>query len=253
MNITFNEKVVLVTGASTGIGRATAIQFAKSGASVVVNYNSSKDKAKQVVNYITEQGGKAIDVQADVSKADQVDKLVQKSLDAFGKIDILVNNAGSLIQRQAMEEMTEDLWDKVMNVNLKSAFLCSQAVIPVMKKNNWGRIINVSSIAARNGGGPGAGHYSTAKGGMLTFTKSLAKELAKTPITVNGIAPGVISTPFHDRFSTTETREKFKQTIPLGREGRSDEIAFPILFLASDYSSYILGETIEVNGGMLLD
>jgi 3-oxoacyl-[acyl-carrier protein] reductase len=149
--------------------------------------------------------------------------------------------------------MTEDLWDECMNVNIKSVYLCTQAVLPYMKKQGYGRIINLSSIAARNGGGVGATHYSASKAAVLTMTKGLAKELADTGITVNAIAPGVINTPFHDKYSTSELREQFKKLIPLAREGEAEEIAYAILFLASDYANFILGETIEINGGQLMD
>lgn len=254
MDIRFDGKVVIVTGASLGIGSATGLEFARSGASVIVNYNRSEAAAKDVIDKIKSEGGTAFAVQADVSKARDVERLVRTTLNTYGnRIDILVNNAGSMIERRPQVDMTEELWDECMAVNLKSVFLCSHAVIPIMKENGSGRIINVSSIAARNGGGPGAGHYSAAKGGVLTFTKSLAKELANTGITVNGVAPGVIGTPFHDKFSSRDVRESFKKVIPLGREGKPEEIAYAILFLASDYASFILGETIEINGGHLMD
>ena len=149
--------------------------------------------------------------------------------------------------------MTEDLWDECMAVNVKSVYLCTQAVLPYMKKQGHGRIINLSSIAARNGGGIGVTHYSSSKAAVLTMTKGLAKELADTGITVNAIAPGVINTPFHDKYSPRELREQFKKLIPLAREGEAEEIAYAILFLASDYANFILGETIEINGGQLMD
>ena len=254
MNIQFKNKVAIVTGASLGIGKETALGFAKAGASVVVNYFQSKESANQIVEKIKSVGGNAVAVQADVSKSEDVDRLINTTQDTFGeKIDILLNNAGSLLERRTMQDMTEELWDKTMDVNLKSVFLCCNAIIPIMKRQKYGRIINISSIAARNGGGVGATHYSAAKSAVLTFTKGLAKELANTGVTVNGVAPGVIATPFHDKFSTKEIREGFKKMIPLGREGTPEEVAHVILFLASEFSSYILGETIEVNGGMWMD
>jgi 3-oxoacyl-[acyl-carrier protein] reductase len=254
MDIRFDNKVVLVTGASLGIGAATAIEFAKSGARVIVNYKTSEKEAMAVVKEIESAGGSAVAVRADVSKADEVKRLVEITADTFGsRIDILVNNAGSLLERRTIEKMTEDLWDECMNVNIKSVYLCTQAVLPYMKKQGYGRIINLSSIAARNGGGVGATHYSASKAAVLTMTKGLAKELADTGITVNAIAPGVINTPFHDKYSTSELREQFKKLIPLAREGEAEEIAYAILFLASDYANFILGETIEINGGQLMD
>lgn len=253
MDIRFDNKVVVVTGSSSGIGKATALEFAKSGANVVVHYNLNSKGADEVVSEIEKIGRKAIGIGGDLGIKKNVDKLISETLKSFGKIDILVNNAGTLVERKSIEEMGEELWDRVMDVNLKSAFLCCNAVIPIMKKIGWGRIINVTSIAARNGGGFGAGAYSTSKAGVLTLTKSLAKELAGTGILVNAVSPGVISTPFHDEYSTTESRKMMANNTPLKREGRSEEVAYPILFLASDYASFIIGETLEINGGLLMD
>ncbi len=254
MDIRFDDKVALITGASLGIGAATAIEFAKAGARVIVNYKSSEKEALEVVKKIESTGGSAVAVKADVSKADDVKRLVQTTVDTYGsRIDILVNNAGSLLERRRIEKMTEDLWDECMAVNVKSVYLCTQAVLPYMKKQRYGRIINLSSIAARNGGGIGVTHYSASKAAVLTMTKGLARELADTGITVNAIAPGVINTPFHDKYSPRELREQFKKLIPLAREGEAEEIAYAILFLASDYANFILGETIEINGGQLMD
>ena len=254
MNIRFDDKVVLVTGASTGIGAATAIEFGKCGASVIVNYKRSGEAAGKVVDTIRQSGGKAVAIQADVSHADQVKSLVSETQAAFnGKIDVLVNNAGSLLERRSLSEMSEDLWDNCFTLNAKSVFMVSQAVLPVMKKHNFGRIINVSSIAARNGGGQGAGHYSAAKAAVSCYTKSMAKELAGSGITVNGVAPGIINTPFHSKFTSDELRENLRKNIPLGREGTAQEIAYTILFLASTYSEYIIGEMVEINGGLLMD
>lgn len=253
MNIRFDDKVVVVTGSSSGIGRATALEFAKSGANVVVHYNSNKNGADAVVSEIEKIGQKSIALGGDLALKKNVDKLMKQTLDAFDTIDVLVNNAGTLVERRSIETMDEQLWDKVMDVNLKSAFLCSHAVIPTMKAKGWGRIINVTSIAARNGGGFGAGHYSTAKAGVLTLTKSLAKELAGTGILVNSVSPGVITTPYHDEYSTSEARKMFANNTPLKREGLPEEVAYPILFLASEQASFIIGETIEINGGLLMD
>jgi NAD(P)-dependent dehydrogenase (short-subunit alcohol dehydrogenase family) len=253
MKICFDNKVVLVTGASTGIGAATAVEFGKSGAKVVVNYFNSKQAAESVVEKIKEAGSKAIPVKADVTQKNEVDKLVKATLDAFGTIDILVNNAGGLVGRRSLADMEIDLWRKVLDLNMTTVFLVTHAVLPIMKKQHYGRIINVASIAGRNGGGPGAGHYSATKAALIALTKNLAKEVVGDGILVNAVNPGVITTPFHDKFTAPEVRENFKKSIPLKREGTPEEIAYPILFLASDYARYIVGESIEINGGMLMD
>ena len=253
MDIRFDGQVVLITGASSGIGRATATEFAKSGAKVVVNYHSNEKAAHQVVDQIKADDGEAVAVQADVSNKADVDRLVQAALDAFGRIDILFNNAGSLVERSTIADMSEKLWDDVMDVNAKSVFLCTNAVIPIMKKQGFGKIINMTSVAARNGGGLGAGAYSASKAAVLALTKNLAKELTEYGIWVNGISPGVIATNYHDTFSSTEMRENFKKAIPLHREGKAEEVAWTVMFLASRQADYIVGENIEVNGGLWMD
>jgi 3-oxoacyl-[acyl-carrier protein] reductase len=164
----------------------------------------------------------------------------------------LMNNAGSLIKRTKFEDLDEELWDRVMDVNLKSVYLVTKAVLPLMKEQGKGKIINVTSVAARNGGGIGALAYAASKGGVSTLTRGLAKELVQYHILVNAIAPGVITTPFHDRFSTPEMRKNMISQIPLGREGTPDETIGAALFLASSYADYITGEIIEVNGGQLM-
>jgi 3-oxoacyl-[acyl-carrier protein] reductase len=245
-------KVGLITGASSGIGAATASVLADLGARVAISYHQNEEGAERVRQSIGAAGGKAIAIRADVRRADDIRALVHHASEKLGPIDILVNNAGSLIERQTILEMTAERWDEVMNLNLKSAMLCSQAVAASMIERKTGAIINVVSIAGRTGGGPGAGAYSVAKGGLITFTKSLAKELAPHGIRVNAISPGVIDTPFHEVFSTPEMIRNFVGTIPLGRVGTPRECAKVIAFLASDAAGYVVGETIEVNGGQLM-
>lgn len=245
-------KVALITGASSGIGAATAIVFGELGARVAIGYYHNEQGAETVRDAITTAGGTAITIKADVRQAVDIDLLVKRTTADLGEIDVLVNNAGSLVERQRINEMTEERWDDVMNLNLRSAMVCSRAVLPSMVKRGSGVIVNVSSIAAHTGGGPGAGAYSVAKAGIITLTKSLAKELAPLGIRVNAVSPGVIDTPFHEVFSTPEMIRNFVSLIPLGRIGKPTECATVIAFLASDAASYVVGETIEINGGQLM-
>jgi 3-oxoacyl-[acyl-carrier protein] reductase len=245
-------KTALITGASSGIGAATAIVFSQLGANVAIAYNHNQKGIEDVQRAITAAGGKVVVIQADVRQSSEIISLVTRATDQLGPIDILVNNAGSLVQRMKLLETTEARWDEIMNLNLKSAMLCSQAVAKSMMDRKSGAIINVVSIAGRNGGGPGAGAYATAKGALITLTKSMAKELAPFGIRVNGVSPGVVDTPFHEEFSTPEMVRGFITQIPLGRMGKSAEIAKVIAFLASDAASFVVGETIEANGGQLM-
>jgi 3-oxoacyl-[acyl-carrier protein] reductase len=246
-------QVALITGASSGIGRATAEAMAREGAHVGVNYLKNQKGAEETVEAIRKAGGEALAIRADVTRQSEVHALVAAVRRQWGPIDILVNNAGDLIARRTLANMTEEYWDQIMDLNLKSVFLCTQAVWEEMAGRKSGCIINLTSIAARNGGGLGAAAYAAAKGGVLTYSKGLAKELAPHGIRVNAIAPGVIATPYHERFSPPELMAKFVTNIPQSRVGTSEEVADVIVFLASPAARYILGETIEVNGGMLMD
>jgi 3-oxoacyl-[acyl-carrier protein] reductase len=250
--ISLSNKTALISGASSGIGAATARLFANLGAHVAIGYNRNVQGADQVSESIQQAGGKCITVQAEMLHAVEISRLVDETTEKLGRIDILVNNAGSLVERVTFEKMTEALWDEVMDLNLKSAMLATQAVTPAMIGRKQGTVINIVSIAGRNGGGPGAGAYATAKGGLITLTKAQAKELAPHGIRVNAVSPGVIDTPFHEVFSTPEMIANFVKGIPLGRVGKAEEVANVIAFLASDAASYITGETIEVNGGQLM-
>lgn len=249
----FAEEVAWVTGSSTGIGRAVAEGLAEGGCRVAVHYNRSEDEACKVVKGIESSGGEALLVGGDVADAGEVKRMVAEIEDHFGRLDILVNNAGSLIERRSLEDMTEDLWDRVMDVNLKSVYLCSQAVLPLMKRQGGGRIVNMTSVAARNGGGPGSFAYATAKAGVSNLTRAMAKELVSDGILVNAVAPGIITTPFHEQFTPDDVREKMAGAIPIGREGAPEEVAGAVVFLASPAADYLVGEIIEVNGGLLMD
>jgi 3-oxoacyl-[acyl-carrier protein] reductase len=245
-------KVALVTGASSGIGRATALALGACGARVAINYHRNEAGAEQTRARLAESGALACTIQADVKRSEDVRALVTRAVEELGPIDILVNNAGSLVERLKLLELTEERWDEVLDLNLKSAFLCSQAVAASMIERRGGQIINVSSIAGRNGGALGSIHYSTAKGGLITMTKGLAKELAPYGVRVNAVSPGVIDTPYHEQFSTPEAMRAYVTGIPLARVGRAEEVAKVIVFLASDAASYLCGETIEINGGMMM-
>lgn len=262
----FTGKVVLVTGASSGIGRATAELFGKLGAKVAVTYLHNQAGAEATVAAISatsvgataggvgsvEINEKAIAIQADFTSNSAIQTVVDTVEKRLGKIDILVNNAGSLVERLKTAELTEERWDEVFALNVKSAFFAAQAVIPNMLEKGKGVVVNVTSIAGANGGAPGSIHYSAAKSAMTTMTKGLAKEFASQGIQINAVSPGVIDTPFHETFSTPEAMKNFANIIPIGRVGKSEEVAKVIAFLASDAASYLVGETIDVNGGMLM-
>jgi 3-oxoacyl-[acyl-carrier protein] reductase len=253
LQVDLKGRTALVTGSSTGIGRAIALAFARNGADIAVHYRRNKDAAAEVANLARDEGRKAIAVRADVAQKSEVEGLFAEVEDAFGqRLDILVNNAGSLVKRASVADMDEDTFDRIVGVNFRSVFLCSQAAIPKLP-DETGRIVNVSSIAARNGGGPGAATYAASKAAVSCFTKNLARELAPRGITVNAIAPGVVETPFHEEFTTAEVMEAFRQRTPLARNGVPDDIAGAVLYLVSPEAAWTTGETIEVNGGMLMD
>jgi 3-oxoacyl-[acyl-carrier protein] reductase len=249
----FSGKVAWVTGSSTGIGAACAVALAREGCRVAVHYNRNEEEARRVAQKIEGSGGEALLVRGDVSDAAEVGRMAAEVEDRFGGLDFLVNNAGGLLERRPFSEMTEDLWERVMEVNLKSVFLVSRAALPLMRRRGGGRIVNVTSIAARTGGGPGSSAYASAKGGVSTLTRAMAKELVSENILVNGVAPGVIATPFHDRYTPPEVRERLRRGIPIGREGTPEEVAGVVVFLLSPAANYLVGEIVEVNGGQLMD
>jgi 3-oxoacyl-[acyl-carrier protein] reductase len=245
-------KIALITGGSSGIGAAAAEVFADLGAQVAIGYFRNQAGAEEVRCKILAAGGKAIAIRADVRRPEEARGMVEQVAGELGPIDILVNNAGSLVKRMPLRDVTAECWEDIMDLNLKNPLVCAQAVMPSMIERRRGAIVNVVSIAGRNGGGPGAGAYSTAKGALITLTKSMARELAPHGIRVNAVSPGVIDTPFHQVFSTPELIQNFVKTIPAGRMGTPVECATVIAFLASDAAGYVVGETIEVNGGQLM-
>jgi 3-oxoacyl-[acyl-carrier protein] reductase len=243
---------ILVTGASSGIGAATAVMLAGCGAGVAIGYHGNREGAGQTARQVAEAGGHALAIHADVRRVEGIRLLVDEAVKAFGPIDILVNNAGSLVRRFPIRELTEEGWDEVLTLNLKSAVFCTQAVAPSMITRRGGAIVNLGSIAGHSGGGPGAGPYAAAKAGLVAMTKSLARELAPHGVRVNAVSPGVVDTPFHEVFTTPEMMRSLVSTIPLGRIGTPNEVAKVIAFLVSDAASYIVGETIEINGGQMM-
>ena len=245
-------RVALVTGASSGIGAATAEALAALGARVALSYHRNRQGADGTSDRIRAAGGTALAVGADVRRSEDIHALLDRAASELGPIDILVNNAGSLVARYGILEVTEERIDEIVSLNFTSAALTSQAVAASMIERRRGAIVNVVSIAGHNGGGPGAGVYAASKAALTAFTKSLAKELAPSGIRVNAVSPGVIDTPFHEVFSTPEMIQNFVRMIPLGRIGTAAECAAVIAFLASDAASYVVGETIEINGGQLM-
>ncbi|MBD2486950.1 3-oxoacyl-[acyl-carrier-protein] reductase [Aulosira sp. FACHB-615] len=241
-------KVAIITGGSRGIGKAIALELAKYGASVVVNYASSSTAADSVVAEVTSVGGQALALQADVSQAEQVEALINATTEKFGRVDILVNNAG-ITRDTLLLRMKPEEWQAVIDLNLTGVFLCTRAVSKLMLKQRSGRIINITSVAGQMGN-PGQANYSAAKAGVIGFTKTVAKELATRGITVNAVAPGFITTDMTSNLSNTEEILKF---IPLGRYGQPEEVAGMVRFLAADpAANYITGQVFNVDGGMVM-
>lgn len=244
-------KVVLITGASTGIGAAVAKEFGRLGASVVVHYFSSPDAARAVANEIDPTGHRAITVQGDLHSTSACENVVAAGVRQFGRIDILVNNAGALVKRVPITDMNDDIFDDVVNLNVRSVLMCTKYAVPHMPEGS--AIINLTSVAARNGGGPGSSLYAGSKGFVSTITKGLAKELIPRKIRVNAVAPGVITTPFHEKFTTPEQLEAMRSAIPMGRFGVAQECVGAFVYLASNsQSGYVTGQIIEVNGGQYM-
>ncbi|ESQ92158.1 oxidoreductase [Asticcacaulis sp. AC460] len=242
-------KLVLITGASTGIGAAVAQAFAAKGARVAIHYNSSRDAAQTVADLIGADGGEAHLIQADLMNApDSVRDVVAEAGHKLGGLDILVNNAGALVARKLLMEWDDGFYDNVMDLNLRCVIAGTQAAVPLMEARGGGAVINVGSIAGSNGGGPGSGLYATAKAAVHNLTRHMATDLAKKNIRVNAIAPGVIGTPFH-AMTPADRMEAMRNSVPMGRVGTPDDCVGPVLFLASAMSGYVTGQILHVNGG----
>lgn len=242
-------KTAVVTGGSRGIGRAICIELAKQGANIVVNYSGSEDKAKQVVSQIEELGAKAIAVQANVADSAAVDAMMKQAIEVFGTLDILVNNAG-ITRDNLLMRMKEQEWDDVVDTNLKGVFLCTKAVTRQMMKQRAGRIINISSIVGV-AGNPGQANYVAAKAGVIGLTKTCAQELASRNILVNAIAPGFITTEMTDSLPE-ELKEAMLKQIPLAKLGQPEDVAKAVVFFASEHANYITGQTLHIDGGLVM-
>lgn len=253
MKIDFKAKTALVTGAGSGIGAAAAEGLGAAGAHVVVHYNRNADGAREVQRRIEESGGSAEVVSADLTDSDAAARLVDELLARVGQIDVLVNNAGDLVRRATVTELSDEDFHRIMDLNVTSVFSMCRAVVPAMRRQGSGAIINLTSIAARNGGGGGSVAYAASKAAVSTFTRGLAKEVALDGIRVNALSPGVIATPFHERHTSQEQMAAMLAGIPMGRLGTSEECVGAVLFLASEaMSGYVTGQVLEVNGGQMM-
>ncbi len=245
------EKVVLVTGASTGIGASCARALGALGCRVAVHYNTSGAAAMAVAEAVEKAGGEALVVQGDLRRSSECERVVTETAKHFKRIDVLINNAGALVRRVPITDLDDEIFDDIVGLNVRSMLMCTKYAVPHMPPG--AAVINLTSIAARTGGGPGASLYAGSKGFVSTATRSLAKELVGRQIRVNAVSPGVITTPFHEKFSTPEQLESMRLTIPMARLGTADECIGAFLYLASEkLSGYVTGQIIEVNGGQYM-
>ncbi len=253
MHTDLKNKVILITGASTGIGAAAARAFGRAGAAVAVHYHSSEAAASGVAADVVAAGGRAKTFHADATRDSDLARLVTEVAQHFGRIDVLINNAGNVIERKPFAESDTAFLNQMLDLNVRSVFTMCKEILPVFRAQGQGNIINVTSIAARNGGGPGVVLYAAAKGFVSTLTRGLAKELVPLNVRVNGVAPGVIMTPLHERHTPKATLDAMQATVPMGRLGTAEECAGAFLYLASDAASgYVTGQIIEINGGQLM-
>ena len=242
-------KVAVVTGGARDLGRAISVKLASEGAKVLINYFDNPEDAEETLKLVKASGSEGIIAQGDMTKAEDVKRFFDAGVAAFGaRIDILVNVVGGIVGRKQITEQDENWYNILMDVNMKSCWLCTREAVPYMTEG--GSIVNFSSLAARDGGGPGASIYAAAKGAVMTFTRSMAKELGPKGIRVNALAPGTIATSFHDRINTPENRERMKGVYPLRREGDADDVADLVLFFAAADSDYITGTNVDINGGL---
>ncbi|MSQ11246.1 MAG: 3-oxoacyl-[acyl-carrier-protein] reductase [Dehalococcoidia bacterium] len=241
------QRLALVTGSSRGIGKAIALRLAALGHKVVINYLSHEDEANEVVRAITDQGGKAIAVRADVTKADDVEAMFRRALELGPTVEILVNNAG-IIHDSLLVRMSDDTWDQVIDINLRGSFLCTRAALRNMLRNRWGRIINVGSVVGMVGN-PGQANYAASKAGLIGFTQSVSKEVASRNVTVNCIAPGYITTDIVESLPK-DLKDRILGRIPLQRFGQPEEIAGLVAYLVGDEASYVTGQVWAIDGGL---
>ena len=244
-------KNVLITAGAQGIGESITKHFIASGANVAIHYFSSETIANQLTAEAQKKGQKAIAIAGDLTKEEDANALVEKTVEALGRLDILINNTGSLVARKLLDEMETDFWHKVMDINLTSMLFVTRAASPHLIKNEHSSIVNLASLAGRKGGHPGSLVYSTSKGAVLTFTRALASELGPKGVKVNAVAPGLIlGTAFHNTHTTKESAAATTASIPIGRAGNAADVARAVIYLASEYDGFITGATLDINGGV---